>query len=198
MYGMWLVATEWCTESRWLSMTYVWNVPTSTMPFVTHRESETFHTSLMDSERDSVHHSATTSDIGMWLVATEWCTESRWLSMTYVWNVRDSRWVTYWMLLLVCEWRMTCRCLSVSDVWHVAGSRWVTYHSVRPSSRTSDIPIRHSSTASNIPYVTHRQPACPKYIGSSKLLFQAYYCVQHVIVSSNLLCQVKYCVHTCF
>ena len=28
--------------------------------------------------------------------------------------------------------------------------------------------------------------------------FPAYYCIQQIIVSSNLLCQAKYCVHICF
>ena len=39
---------------------------------------------------------------------------------------------------------------------------------------------------------------CPKYSGSSKLLSPAYYCFQLATVCSNLLCQVKYYVHTSF
>jgi hypothetical protein len=39
---------------------------------------------------------------------------------------------------------------------------------------------------------------CSKYSGSSKLLSPAYYCFQLATVCSNLLCQVKYYVHTSF
>jgi hypothetical protein len=42
-----------------------------------------------------------------------------------------------------------------------------------------------------------KQDKCPKHSESSKLLFPAYYCVQHIIMSSNVLFQAKYCVHTC-
>ena len=43
-----------------------------------------------------------------------------------------------------------------------------------------------------------KQDKCPKHSESSKLLFPAYYCVQHIIMSSNVFFQAKYCVHTCF
>jgi hypothetical protein len=106
------------------------------------------------------------------------------------------------MLLVVDEWHMECRWFSLSGMRNVAGSRWVTYeHS-----------LHHSPTASNISYVTHRQPATfhtsltenrghsirKSWTATLEMVYQdscpKYNWVQPTVISSILLCPTHYCV----